>query len=257
MESIEKKGYLSSVKNALRILNSFSVDAPQKRVTDLADEFGLSKSTVSRLMIVLAEEGFVIKDSESQFYQLGFSFLRLSNVIKETVTLRKQAYPIMQKMVNEIDHSSHLVVLQGTEVFYLTTIQCRHPVRISAPEGVRNPAYCTSSGKLLLSYAEDDTVQKVIARGMTQFTPHTITDPDEFRNHLKSIRSQGYVTSFEEFVEGVVTIGAPIRDFTGKVVAAITIVGPIQRIHFHNIQTYIKKLIETADEISRKIGYNA
>jgi IclR family KDG regulon transcriptional repressor len=251
------KEYLSSVKNALRILNSFSEEEPEKKVSDLAVKLGLAKSTVSRLMLTLASEGFVIKDPETLRYRLGLSVLNLSGIITSRMEIHREALPCLQNLVKTIDETAHLVILEGVEVIYLAKMECTHPVRISSHIGKKNPAHCTSSGKVLLAHQNQEFIDKFIEHGLQKYTAHTITDPDAFLRHLNTIKEQGYSTSFEEFIDGVVTIGAPVRDYTGKVVAAITIVGPIQRIHYHNIDFFIKKAIEVGKDISEKMGYAA
>lgn len=250
-----KNTYLSSVKNALCILNSFTEEEPEKKISELAIKLGLAKSTVSRLMMTMASEGFVIKDPDTQRYRLGLSVLNLSGVVTSRMEVHREALPCIRQLVKTIDETAHLVILQDVEVVYLVKEESTHPVRISSHIGKKNPAHCTSSGKMLLAHQDEEIIDKVIEHGLKKYTEHTITDPDLFRKNLKSIKEQGYAISFEEFIDGVVTVGTPVLDYTGQVVAAITIVGPIQRIHQHNIHFFIKKAMEVAKEISEKLGY--
>ncbi|UOF88881.1 IclR family transcriptional regulator [Fodinisporobacter ferrooxydans] len=246
---------LSSVKNALRILRSFSMDKPELKVSDLAASLGLGKSTVSRLVGTLASEGFVTKDPETQKYRLGVSILGLYSILTSNLEINQESMPILQKLVEDIGETAHIATLVGLETVYLNKVECNHPVRILSHVGRRNPAYCTSSGKVMLAYQPDEVVEQVIENGLIQYTKNTITDPDTLRTALKTIREQGYAVSVEELLEGVVTIAAPIRDHTGKVNYAITMTGPIQRIRSHNISVYRGKIIKAAKEISERLGY--
>jgi IclR family transcriptional regulator, KDG regulon repressor len=247
--------FLSSVKNALKILNSFSEQEPVKKITDLASELGIAKSTVSRLMSTLASEGYVIKEQGSQKYRLGLSVLNLAGVVTSTMDIHRESLPVLERLSKGIDETCHLVFLEGTDVVYLLKFESSHPVRVSSHVGKRNPSHCTSSGKVLLAYQSEDVVNRVIANGLIRYTPRTITNPDQLRKDLQKVKKDGYCISIEEFIEGVNTVGAPIRDYTGQVIAAITIVAPAQRMHERNIQQYVKKVVDAAQTISQAMGH--
>nr|WP_295970767.1 IclR family transcriptional regulator [uncultured Bacillus sp.] len=249
------ENYLSSVKNALRILNSFTMDEPEKKISDISASLGLNKSTVSRTMATLASEGFVYKDPESKKYRLGFSILTLSGIINSNMDIYKESQPVLNKLVENIGETAHISILDHLEVIYLQKVECNHPVRFLTHVGKRNPAYCTSSGKVILAYSSDEVVEAVIRNGLRKYTKNTITDPDKLRAQLKEIRSRGYAYSIEEFSEGVITIAAPIYDYTGKIIAALSVVGPKQRIQQHKIQSFAKKVMNAGMEISQNMGY--
>ncbi|WP_071395181.1 IclR family transcriptional regulator [Bacillus tuaregi] len=252
----EGETYLSSVKNALRILNSFTMDEPEKKISEISTSLGLNKSTVSRTMATLASEGFVFKDPEKKTYRLGFSILTLSGVINSNMDIYRESQPILHKLVETIGETAHISVFDNLEVIYIQKVECNHPVRYLTHVGKRNPPYCTSSGKVFMAFASDAVVNTIIENGLEKFTKHTITNPDELRAHLKEIRENGFAYSFEEFSEGVVTIAAPIYDYTGKVIASLSIVGPKQRINQHKIPVIAKKIIAASQEISRNMGYS-
>lgn len=245
---------LSSVKNALRILRSFSLEEPEKKVTELASSLGLSKSTVSRLLQPLASERFVTKDPTTQKYRLGLTILHLNTIVTSHLEINREAQPILQQLVRDIQETAHIAVLDGMDVVYINRVECQRPVQALSHIGRRNPLHCTSSGKVLLSYQEYAKTESYIEQGLARFTPNTITDPDAFRNALKTIRQQGYAISIEELREGVASIAAPIRDYTGKVVYALSVIGPVHRMNPYN-PSIIAKVKRAANEISEKLGY--
>lgn len=247
--------YLSSVKNALRILNSFTMDEPEKKVSDISSSLGLNKSTVSRTMATLASEGFVFKDPETKKYRLGFSILTLSGIINSNMDIVRESQPILNKLVETLGETAHISIFDHLEVVYLQKVECNHPVRFLTHVGKRNPPYCTSSGKVLLAYSSPDIIEAIINQGLKQYTKNTITDPDKLRSHLNEIREHGYAYSVEEFSEGVITIAAPIFDYTGKVIAALSVVGPKQRIQQQKIPFFAKKVMSASTEISQNMGY--
>jgi len=141
------------------------------------------------------------------------------------------------------------------DIIYLQKVECHHPVQVLTHVGKRNPAHCTSAGKVILAFSSFEIVDQVIEEGLTAYTSTTITDPDEFITHLKQIREDGYTFSLGELQEGVTSIAAPIFDYTNKVIAALSIVGPKQRLQPHKIKPLANEVIAAADEISERMGY--
>jgi DNA-binding IclR family transcriptional regulator len=121
--------------------------------------------------------------------------------------------------------------------------------------GRKNPLHCTSSGKVLLAYQKPEFIDSYIEKGLKKYTDSTISDPDKLYAELQKIKKQGYAASYGELLEGVHSIAAPIRDYTGQVTAAVTVVGPKQRIVQSKISSIAKHVKEAGNEISKKLGY--
>ena len=253
--NVEKDSHLSSVKNALRILQCFTMDEPEKKISELSAALGLNKSTVSRTMTTLASEGFVYKDPETKKYRLGLSILSLSGIVSSQMDIYRESQPVLNRLVENIGETAHISVLDHLDVIYLQKVECNHPVRFLTHIGKRNPPYCTSSGKVLLAHAADDVVNQVIEKGLEKLTKNTITNPQKLRIHLNQVKENGYASSTEEILEGVTSIAAPIFDYRGKVIAALSVVGPNQRMQQHKIQGLAKKVMSAAREVSTRMGY--
>jgi IclR family transcriptional regulator, KDG regulon repressor len=247
--------FLSSLKNALRILNSFSMDEPEKKIGEISSSLGLNKSTVSRTMATLASEGFVYKDPETKKYRLGLSILTLSGVVNSSLDIYRDSQPILNKLVETLGETAHISILDHLDVIYLHKVECNHPVRYLTHVGRRNPPYCTSSGKVLLAFSDENVVNTVIEKGLHKYSKNTITDPEKLHAHLREVKKNGYASSVEEILDGVTSIAAPIYDYQGKVVAALSVVGPKQRFPSHKIQSIAKKVISAGLDISRNMGY--
>ncbi|BCJ88217.1 IclR family transcriptional regulator [Effusibacillus dendaii] len=246
---------LSSLSNALRILRSYSMDKPSQGITEIAVAQNLGKSTVHRLVSTLVKEGFLVKESETHKYRLGYSVLALSGVIFSTLDIYNEALPVVRKLVDTVDETAHIGILDGNELIYIMKIECTHHVRFLTHVGKRNPLYCTSSGKVLLAHQEPDFIKQIIENGLVKHTPNTLTNPNLLHQELAKIKTQGYATSFEELLEGVHSLAAPIRDYTGQVVAALTLVGPKQRMGRSKVAYLSKKVIEACQEISQNLGF--
>lgn len=247
---------LSSVSNALRILKSFSGSKPTQRVSDLAISLGLAKSTVSRLLSTLAHEGFVEKDPQTGEYRLGLAVLTLGGIVTNNLEIHKETSPVMHDLVMETGETAHLAVLDGISTIYIHKEECSHPVRILTHLGRKNPAYCTGSGKVLLAYDENQLVDEVIKEGLIKYTDKSIASEEDLRRELKWVREQGYAVSTEELKEGTRSVAAPIRDYTGKVVASINVVGPIQRMKDYKMPDFARKVKQAGKEASERLGYD-
>ena len=246
---------LSSVKNGLRILRLFSVEAPELGITEISKQLGLHKTTVHRLLTVLEKEGFVEKNKKNRKYRLGLSILHLSGVVDLHTEIFKDALPVLHALMNESGEAVHLSVLEDNRVVYLYKIECPHPVRLLSYIGRSNPCTCTSSGKVMLAFRPKATVENILRRGLPKYGPNSVTDPKEFVSQLAAIRQKGYAVCIDELHEGATSIAAPIRDYSGEVVAAVSIVGPNQRITPASIPRLIGLTCQAAHEISSLLGY--
>jgi|HigsolmetaAR203D_1030402.scaffolds.fasta_scaffold05261_2 DNA-binding IclR family transcriptional regulator len=246
---------LLSVKKAIRLLRAFTVDEPEKGITELAKDLELPKSTVQRLVMTLVDEGFLKKNPETQRYRLGESILGLSGVITSSSELYNEAMPVLRRLVDSVGETSHIAILDGLEVVYLQKVDCHHPVRLITHLGSRNPLHCTSSGKAILAHKEKQLFDQVVKNGLKPYTRNTITDPNQLMMELEKVRRQGYASDVNEVDEGTVSVAAPVRDYTGEVVAAINIVGPIQRFAPYKIPQFAAKVMQAAQEVSRQLGY--
>ncbi|WP_102348644.1 IclR family transcriptional regulator [Bacillus sp. Marseille-P3661] len=255
MKSTKQEYTLSSVKNALQILKSFSDTNQEKKTGELATELGLGKSTVSRLLSTLASEGFVKKNKETNRYRLGFSILTLSNVLTANLEIHQEAVPELQQLVNKVNETAHLVLLDQQEVVYLQKIECDQPVRITTKVGSKNPLHCTSSGKVILAYKSPTFVDEILNSGLEKFTNYTIIKPDILKDEFERIKQIGYAVSNEEYIVGVCSIAAPIFNHNNEIIAAINIVGPVQRMNRKTIPKYAKEVKASAEHISKKMGY--
>ena len=255
MEDKKKNSNLSSVGNALSILNCFSVEQPEKRVTDIAQELGLGKSTVSRLLATMASEGYVKKDLETQKFSLGLRILSLASTLTSNLEIVREARPVLQQLVQETSESAQIAELEGNRMIYVDQVKCKQPIRILAHIGRINPIYCTSSGRLLLAYQSEQRQQEVLNGELIKYTPNTEIDPVKIQKDLETIRKQGYCILTNEFIEGIVSISAPIWDYREKVISAISVVGPITRITPEKLIFCRTRVQNASREISKKMGY--
>jgi IclR family transcriptional regulator, KDG regulon repressor len=246
---------LSSVENALKILECFTIDETEKRVTQIAIELDLAKSTVSRLLKTLLNKGYVKKNPETQKYSLGTKILTLYSSLMSEMEVVKEAHTILEELARETSESVQLAELEGSSVIYMEQIKSSYPIQIFAHIGRINPLHCTSSGKLLLAYQKESEIDKLLEMDFHRYTSSTVTNPFILKEQLKEIKKLGYCYIQNEFIDGIVSIAAPIRDYNKNIIAAVSLVGPIQRINGVKAQQFINKVVEAGKKISLKMGY--
>jgi len=253
----ENKYILSSVKNTLKVLNSFTKDQPEWGIRELAKHLQLTHSTIQRIMVTLASEGYVTQDINSRKYRLGVRLLAFQNVITSHLEIHEESYPHLQELVKNTGETAHISILEGAQLVYLHKVEPARPIRVFTEIGARVPCYCVAGGKVILAYQSEQKIQEVIDEGLHPFTEKTVTDPDMLRKQLREITEKGYTTTQGELlVEGeVLSIAAPIYNYFGTVFASVSLVCIGQRITDDMKLKYIERVKKTASKISKDLGY--
>lgn len=250
----KKTAVLQSVQKGLRILKLFTIEKPEWRLTEIANSLHLNKSTVSRLLSDLEAEGFLQK--EGRKYTLGFSLLSISGVVTSHLEIHRESKDILKKLVADLGETGHMAILEGGEITYVHQMLCVDPVPLLSSIGKKNPATCTSAGKVLLAFQKKQSiVDHIIDEGLPRMGPNSPTDPEVLKRQLSQIKKQGYAVCIDEMHENVVSIAAPVRDYTDEVVAAVAVVGTRDRIDDLQINRFIEMIIEAANEVSIRLGY--
>ena len=226
-------------------------------MTEISKKLRLYPSTIHRILDTLKYWGYVEQDPNTQKYQLGLKLLELGMAKFHQMDLVREATPYLKELVKECNETVHLGVLEEGEVMYLAKEESSQTIRMISYVGKRAPVYCTSLGKVLLAYLSEEGRKKILdEKELTRFTENTITDKSKLKKELDKVRKQGFALDSEENEKDICCIAAPIRNYQGKVIAAISISGPVYRIDI-NKQNHLKKvLIETSKKISKRLGYN-
>lgn len=243
----------SSFGNALKLLKSFTMDEPEMDLSKLSEKLDVGISTAHRLASTLVSVGFLTKDPQTRMYRPGTSILALGNIVSEQMDLFRNFTPFLESLMIKTGETVHIGILRNDRIFYLQKVESPHPIRLLSHVGRQNPIHNTSMGQAILAYKSEKEIDQVIALGLERHTDKTITSPEQFRLRLEEIKAQGFAVSIEELNDGVTSIAAPILNRVGKVVASVSIAGPVERIHTHSIPRFVKMVTETANEISEQM----
>ncbi|WP_353236316.1 IclR family transcriptional regulator [Diaphorobacter ruginosibacter] len=224
-------------------------------VSELAAQLLLNKSNVHRLLQALVHQGFARKNAETNRYELTMKMWELGSRIAGKLDVRLESLPFMKQLAEETRETVHLSILDGAEVLYIEKIDSPQPVRAYTTVGGRAPAQCVATGKALLAWADEEVLANVKNR-LKAHTGKSIVRLGDLRRQLEEIRTTGYAINTGEWREQVVGAAAPIRDASGRVVAALGISGPAERLDLQALRQGGKRLIEATQAISLRLGYS-
>jgi DNA-binding IclR family transcriptional regulator len=245
---------LSSVKNALKVLETFSADRPELSLTEISKLLESHKSSTFRILMTLASEGFVEKNPSNNKYRLGLRILELANRVMGRDDLRDVAGPELENLARKTGEIIHLSILDRNEIVYLEKKGEGQFLTVATKIGGRSPAHASAMGKVLLSGLSGQELSGVLAPGpLARFTPNTITEMPVLISELEKVRNQGFAIDDEEAFPGIRCVAAPIRGRGGRIVAAISATVPRQRMAHQRMNEIRKEMTETARMISERI----
>ncbi len=245
---------VQSVDRALTVLEIIG-KLGSAGVTEIAGELGVHKSTVSRLVAVLESRGFVEQLADRGKYRLGFAIVRLAGSTSARMDLAKEGQAICDRLAQQTGETTNLAILDGDRI--VNVVEAVGPAEIALRSwvGQNCPAHATSSGKALLSGLEDEALRALLDDALAGFTPHTLSSLDDLLDQLRTVRSSGWAAACEELEIGLNAVGAPIRDASGTVVAALSVSGPAYRLTPSRFEVVAEMVTTGAAAISRRLGH--
>ena len=218
---------VQSIERAFSVLRALAT-APYG-VTELADQVDLPTSTVARLLSALEREGAVTQDELGGDYRLGDGLLDIAGAAQPGRNLVATVRPFLLELSEEIGEAAGLGIAQDRFIYYLDHAVPETDVMVRDWTGESLPMHSVPSGMTLLANLHEAELDDYLSTPPEQVTPHTLVDPEAIRERIDAIRQLGYAWGYEEGVDGINSLAAPIIDPDGLVVAAIHIHGPAYR----------------------------
>jgi DNA-binding IclR family transcriptional regulator len=255
-EDPSSKTTVQSVERTLDLLEALA-DMGEAGIAQLSNHVLLHASTVHRLLATLIARGYVRQNPDSGRYQLGLKPLDIARAVRDHLDLRMEALPILQELMRKSGETANLSVLDDRQIVYLEQVSSPGwMLRMFVQVGARAPLHSTAAGKVLLaSLCDNDLRQMLSAYCLTPFASRTIVDLQVLMAELKEVKLQGFATDYGEQEEGVSCIAAPVRDYTGRAVAAISVSGPWIRITPERVSLLVPLLQEACARLSIALGY--
>lgn len=255
MEEAQNKG-VQSLNRALDILEALALEPRGLTLTELSNRVGLHKSTVHRLLATLSARHYV--EDISNGCRLGLRVVELGSRLLNTMELRTEAAPLLRALSSRLGRVVHLGVLDEGEVVYLEKVEPVDSIRMYSHIGRRAPFHCTGLGKVMAAYHSEDEVQRWVEQfGLPRKTTNTIVDSALLQQELARIREQGFGFDEIEHEENIRCVAAPIRDYRGIVIAAVSVTGRADEFTRNLAEQASKDVIAVAREVSRRMGYTS
>lgn len=234
----------------LDVLGAFGTDARALTLSAIARRSGLALSTAHRVVGELVSWGALERDEDGLF-RIGLRLYEVGALAPRGVALRDAAMPFMEDLYEVTHEVVQLAVREGTELVFIERIAGRSSVGVHTKVGLRFPLPASGAGLVLLAYAPPDVQEAVLAAPLQRFTPKTIADPARLRAVLAETRRSEVAVSDRQVTMDSMSVAAPVRDTSGAVVAAVSVV-----VHFGSVTAAVlSPLVRTAARgISRSLA---
>lgn len=255
--SAERSTYRVQVlERAFDILQVLSEDSHELGAGEMAERLSLHKSTVHRLLMVLDHHRLIRRNSETGKYALGLRLFELGTRAVRGLQLREQAQPFLERLARDTGETAHICVLDRSEMVSIAYAEAARSLRMPATVGRRTPAYCSAVGKAMLAFLPDSAIDDIVPdRPLPSCTSKTLATRLALIKDLQQTRTRGYAIDDEEIEKGLRCVGGPVWNYTGEVVAAISVAGPAFRITKSRIPAIARAVLATTRGLSTELGY--
>ena len=240
------------LSKARAVMDCFLPDNKPMTLTEVATATGLPLTTAQRLLRSLVAEEFVTKVDTG--YRLGLGLIGWATAARRGLNIIDVARVGMETLRDATDETVTLLVREGLQRVCVAAAPSRQVISSRSEPGTLARLQAGSPSKVLLAW-DPEATEAVLARGLVPLTSSTIIDPEIFKQELAETRARGYATSSNENVDGVASLAAPVRDGSGRVVAALALGGPTIRITPEWLDRHREQVIELAQQVSQGMGW--
>lgn len=246
---------IRSLQRGLGILEVIARQGPGVSMADVAREVGLHTSTAFHLLRTLVTLGYLVQDEVTRHYRLGPTAFQLVGAAWSESQLSEAAVPFLSAVARETGESTHLAVFDRGGAVMIHRVDGNAPVRLAERVGYARPAYCTAIGKILLAALPPDELAAYLASTpLERRSPKTVTARAAVEREIERVRTQGFAFDDEEYTEGIRCVAAPVRNFTGRVVAALGLSGPVWRVTLDRVASLTDVVRTAATRLSAHLG---
>ena len=244
---------IQSLERAFAILELFEDNNKKMSVKEISSALELSKSTVFGLINTLSNLGYLMQDSETLKYNLGYKILALGNAVSSNDILSKVADKCLQPVSDKFQETTLCVIEENGYVVYIGKTESSSSIVLKTRIGTKKELYCTGVGKCYLAFMPYEKAEEIMSRGFEPKTENTITDIETMRKELELIRERGYAVDNKEYEIGISCVAVPVFDRNGNIISGISLTGPVFRIKKLDLDIVAESLKEAADNISKNL----
>lgn len=247
---------IQALDRALKIIDLFDEHNTELKITEISKRLQLHKSTVHSLLKTLMLHGYITQDEESNKYKLGMKFVEKGHLLLQGLDIRTETKPFLQELSERTGQTTHLVILSGNEGVYIDKIEGEKAVIRYSYLGRKVPLHSSACGKVLLAYQKETVKEKILSNyKFTRQTAMTIMDKERLERALQEVRQLGYAVDNQENEPGVRCIAAPVLNYSGEIVAAISLSTLVSSVDDELLGSYRELLCFAALQVSQRLGY--
>lgn len=240
----------SPTERALLILEYVAERRAPVAIREIADELHIPKPTVHRIVATLIGRGYLTR-WPGRTVTIAGRLVGLAGAILQSYAESSAVHAVLRDLARRVGESVSIAGAMDGEVVYLHSVGSTAPLALYFGRGQRAPLHCTSSGKVHLAHLSREALETFLSKApLHAYTPHTVVDPDALRAELQEVRRRGYASSDEEYVAGVVGAAVPITDHHDRLLAALTMAGPVTRHDKATVQQLVSELKAAAASLS-------
>jgi IclR family transcriptional regulator, pca regulon regulatory protein len=214
--------FVQSLERGLSVIRAFDGTHAELTLSEVAASTGVTRAAARRFLLTLAELGYV--RAEGRYFSLTARVLELGYAYLSSLSLPEVAEPHLEALVKDVNESSSVSVLDGHDVVYVARVPTSRIMTVVISVGTRFPAYATSMGRVLLAGLTDAELDAYLeAVDLVPLTTRTVSSIAALRGEITRARSQGFALVNQELEDGLRAIAAPIRDRTGRIIAALNV----------------------------------
>ncbi|GAB6900389.1 IclR family transcriptional regulator [Kineosporia succinea] len=245
---------VQSVDRALMVLDLLARRG-ELGVTELATELAVHKSTAFRLVTALERRDLVQQVGDRGKYRLGLGVLRLAAATTGRLEVSREGREVCERLAHELGETVNIAIMDDDSAVNVLQEYGNASVMTRNWIGRRTPLHATSSGKVLLAFADGSVRKHFLSMPLEPLTENTLSDPDELLTELVEVTGRGWASTYEELEIGLTAVAAPVRDGSGQVIAAVSASGPSFRLTRDRFEPVAARLVDGAAEISSRLGY--
>jgi DNA-binding IclR family transcriptional regulator len=248
---------VQSLGRAFAILEEVARNRDGIGLAELSKRVGLHNSTAFHLVKTLVTLGYVRQLKDSKRYRIGRPLFALAASALDEVEMMSVATPILEDLSRETGEAAHFSVRMGDAVVVLARTTGPGAFQLTDRVGVVRPAHCTALGKIMLAALAPDQFERFVQRTeFKAYTPKSITSAEALRREIAVIRRTGMAIDDGEFDAELRCAALPVRDFSGEVIGALGISGPVWRLSIEALQKRARKAAAAAETLSAEFGYS-
>ncbi len=247
---------IGSVIKAIEIIELLASTDEELGATEISNILSYGVSATYHILITLKKSKIIEQDNKTKKYRLGLKLWKIGKMAREQNRLSFLIKPYLERLRDMTGETSNLTILDNAEIVYIEQEESNKLIRMFTKIGARIPLHCSAAGKVLLAFKPKEKQDSIIRSiNFNKFTEQTLTERKKLKRQLDFIREKGYAFDHEERELGVSCIAAPIHDFDGEVIAAISISGPTSRFDEDSEVKFIKCILEVTKEVSEYLGF--